>query len=106
MKRGSSAENEFSLGNICSANDDDKTFDKVWLILSRTKLSNKPNHLILEKSEDKTKSDGESDQPKSGCEQGRIKVFAGPGQLAFWGPLDKHKSKSKTLNGAAGEIFG
>jgi hypothetical protein len=25
--------------------------------------------------------------------QGRIKVFAGPGQLAFWGPLDKHKSK-------------
>jgi hypothetical protein len=27
------------------------------------------------------------------CGQGRIKVFAGPGQLAFWGPLDKHKSK-------------
>jgi hypothetical protein len=26
-------------------------------------------------------------------EQGRIKVFAGPGQLAFWGPLDKHKRR-------------
>jgi hypothetical protein len=25
--------------------------------------------------------------------QGRIKVSAGPGQLAFWGPLDKHKIK-------------
>jgi hypothetical protein len=38
--------------------------------------------------------------------QGRIKVFAGPGQLALWGPVDKHKSKKSTLNGAAGEIFG
>jgi hypothetical protein len=38
--------------------------------------------------------------------QGWIKVFAGPGQLAFWGPLDKQKSKKSTLNGSAGEIFG
>jgi hypothetical protein len=38
-------------------------------------------------------------------DQGRIKVFAGPGQLAFWGPLDKYKSKNVTLNDAAGEIF-
>jgi hypothetical protein len=38
--------------------------------------------------------------------QGRIKVFAGPGQLAFWTPLDQHKSEKKIFNGAAGEIFG
>jgi hypothetical protein len=68
-----------------------------------------------------------------GPSQGRIKVFAGPGQLAFWGPLDKHNSKKINVkrrrrrnfwgkwpdskifvkwqlrkcsqNGAAGEIF-
>jgi hypothetical protein len=65
-----------------------------------------------------------------GGTQGRIKVIAGPGQLAFWGPLDKQKLNVKrrrrrnfsgkwpdskifvkwqprkcSENGAAGEIF-
>jgi hypothetical protein len=30
---------------------------------------------------------------KKGSTQRQIKVFAGHGQFAFWGPLDKHKSK-------------
>jgi hypothetical protein len=36
----------------------------------------------------------------------KLKVLSRAGQLAFWGPLDKHESKKLTLNDAAGEIFG